>query len=226
MRTVPLSRFGSLAAKPPHAGPAQRIGLLGGSFNPPHAAHRLISEIALRRLQLDRIWWLVTPGNPLKNGAMPMPLGDRVAACRTIAADARITITTFETALPTPYTAATLDFLRLRYPDTAFVWLMGADCLAEFHRWRQWQHIFETVPVAVVDRPHWRLRATASIAAQRFARARWPEARAAQLPTARAPAWTLLSGPLSPLSSTEVRAGRRAAFAKSVLKLEKAGICA
>lgn len=210
MRFTPLSRFGRLVAMPPPSAAGQRIGLLGGSFNPPHAAHRLISLVALRRLGLDRVWWLVTPGNPLKSGDHLQPLAARMAACRALAADPRIIVTAFEQHLPSAYTAATLDFLVRRRPEAHFVWLMGADCLAQFHRWQQWRHIFETLPIAVVDRPGWRLKATASMAAQTYASSRVPEARADLLATLPAPAWTLLSGPLSPLSSTALRSRRHA----------------
>jgi nicotinate-nucleotide adenylyltransferase len=208
MRPAIASRFGSIAARPPLAGPRQRIGLLGGTFDPPHNAHVLISEIALKRLQLDRVWWLITPGNPLKAGR-PLPsLDDRLAACRALTSDPRIIPTAFEAQLPTAYTAATLDFLRVRHPEVDFVWIMGADCLAQFHRWYDWRHIFETLPIAVVDRPGWRLKASAGPAAQTFGAYRLPEVAAACLPRLAAPAWSLLSGPLSPLSSTELRARR------------------
>ena len=207
MRLTPFSRSGRLTAKPPPAATGQRIGLLGGSFNPPHAAHLLITEIALKRLGLDRVWWLVTPGNPLKSNNHLMPLEARLEASRTLAADPRITVTAFEKDLPSAFTAATLDYLRMRYPQTRFVWIMGADCLAQFHRWQQWRHIFETMPVAVVDRPGWRLKANASPAAKTFAAARLPETNAPALASAPAPAWTILTGPLSPLSSTALRAG-------------------
>lgn len=205
MRNTPFSRLGRLAAMPPPTGHGLRIGLLGGSFNPPHAAHALISEITLKRLQLDRLWWLVTPGNPLKSGAELMPLEQRIADCQALVRDPRIVVTAFEKDLPTAYTAATLDFLTQRLPDTHFVWIMGADCLVHFHRWQQWQHIFEKIPIAVVDRPGCRLPALASPAARRYGTSRIPESRAASLATMRAPAWTFLGGPLSPLSSTMLR---------------------
>ena len=205
MRRPSLVGFGSIAVRPPHAEAGQRIGLLGGSFNPPHAAHVLISRIALSRLGLDRIWWIVTPGNPLKaNGGLP-PLADRVALCRDFVADSRIVVTDFEVDLETAYTAATLSFLCRRHPQVDFVWVMGADCLAEFHRWRQWRDIFRLLPIAVVDRPGWRLAASTSIAARTFAMARHPQSRSLKLATARAPAWTLLTGPMSALSSTALR---------------------
>ena len=208
MRLTPLTPFGRLAAMPPAAGEGQRVGLLGGSFNPPHAAHALISDIALKRLHLDRLWWLVTPGNPLKSADELMPLNSRIAACRAMVTNPRIQITAFEQHLPSRYTSATLDFLRQRQPTTQFVWVMGADCLAHFHRWHRWQHIFATMPVAVVNRPGWLLPAVASPAARRFQRNRLPEAQAASLAANRAPAWTLLTGPLSPLSSTRLRGER------------------
>lgn len=205
MRNSAPVRFGSIRARPPHAEPRQRIGLLGGSFNPPHAAHRQISRIALQRLKLDRVWWIVTPGNPLKAGGDLAPQAERIAACRAVAQDARIVVTGFEAALGSAFTAATLSFLRTRYPCTRFVWIMGADGLPQFHRWGQWRDIFRTVPVAVIDRPGWHLRAMSSKAAGTFARARVPAWRAARLADATPPAWTFLTGPLTNLSSTEIR---------------------
>ena len=210
MRKSSPAAFGSIAVHSPHAEAGQRIGLLGGSFNPPHSGHVVISQIALSRLGLDRIWWIVTPGNPLKaNGGLP-PLEARLALCRSLVADSRIVVTGFEAELGTAYTAATLGYLRRRHPQVDFVWVMGADCLANFHRWRQWRDIFKMLPIAVVDRPGWRLAASASIAARTFAMARRPPDRASTLATARAPAWALLTGPLSPVSSTALRrqAGR------------------
>lgn len=206
-RSAPV-RFGSLAARPPHSEPRQRIGLLGGSFNPPHAAHRLISQIALRRLGLDQIWWIVTPGNPLKGRHELLPLAERVALGRVMADDRRIRVTDFERELGSSFTAATLGHLRLRWPGVDFVWVMGADCLAQFHRWQHWRQIFALLPIAVVDRPEWRLKAVASPAARAFARFRLPEDAAKGLVARAAPCWTLLSGPLSALSSTELRAAR------------------
>ena len=190
--------------------PGQRVGLLGGSFNPPHAAHRLITHTALRRLQLDVIWWVVTPGNPLKSHSELLPLDERLASSREMAlGDPRIKITAFESALPSAYTAATLSFLTLRYPGVRFVWLMGADNLATFHLWQQWREIAAMMPIAVVDRPNWRLAGMASPAA-RFLKDRYVSERAAgRLASMAAPAWTFLTGPLSDLSSTALRAARR-----------------
>ncbi len=192
----------------PLAQPGQRVGLLGGSFNPPHAGHVQISKIALARLQLDRLWWVVTPGNPLKfNGNLPS-LDDRIAACRRLLATPKVAVTGFEAELGTPFTAATVDFLRRRYPAVHFVWIMGADNLATFHRWQRWHAIAASVPIAVVDRPRWRLAAMASPAARSLARSFVPERAAGRLAMRRSPAFTLLSGPLSTLSSTRLRSGR------------------
>lgn len=195
----------TISVRAPNVESGQRIGLLGGSFNPPHAGHLQISRIALSRLQLDRLWWIVTPGNPLKSTAGLPPLEDRMATCRDIVDDNRIVVTGFEKDLGTTYTAATLGFLRRRHPGVHFVWVMGADCLAEFHHWRQWREIFTLLPIAIVDRPGWHLAASASVAARTFAASRYPPEEAAGLATKRAPAWTVLTGPLSTLSSTALR---------------------
>ncbi len=205
MRALQATAFGSIAVRVPNAGRGQRIGLLGGSFNPPHPAHLLITETALKRLQLDEVWWLVSPGNPLKSRQEEAPLDERVRLARSMAQDARIRVIDFERDLPTPFTAATLAFLTQRRPQARFVWLMGADNLASFHRWRQWRRIFARMPIAVIDRPGWHLRALASPAGRLFEARRLPEARAAELAEATAPAWTFLSGPLSELSSTAIR---------------------
>src|SRR5690606_11938387 len=135
---MPGAGFGTVAAQlPPDTGDAA-IGLLGGSFDPAHEGHVEISETAIRRLDLARVWWLVSPGNPLKTAGAAAPLDERIAAARRLVGSRRITVTGFERALGDPYTVATLSFLRRRRPRARFVWLMGADCLAEFHRWRQW----------------------------------------------------------------------------------------
>ena len=194
-----------LPAHPPHAGPGQIIGLLGGSFNPPHAAHRMISEIALKRVGLDKVWWIVSPGNPLKRRSDTAALTDRLAWCRSVAKNPHIVVTDFEKDLGTPYTAATLAYLKTHSPLVRFVWIMGADNLATFDRWLRWREIFTMVPIVVVDRPGWRLKAQASKAARAFAGARIPESEARGLGLRPPPAWTFLSGPLSHLSSTEVR---------------------
>ncbi len=210
MRKSSPYRFGSLQAQTPLALAGQRIGLLGGSFNPPHDAHLLISHIALKRLGLDRVWWIVTPGNPLKPGTGLPPLADRMNLCRRLARDPRIVVTGFEQGLPSRYTTATIGYLKRRHPGVDFVWLMGADCLAEFHRWRLWRELLTTLPAAVIDRPGWHLKALASPTARTFAQRRIAERSARLLPARTAPAWTFLTGPLSPLSSTSIRAARGA----------------
>lgn len=204
--------FGSIRAKPPLVMPGQRIGLLGGSFNPPHEAHRLITHIALRRLKLDRVWWVVTPGNPLKSHNELAPLAERLELCRAmIKGDPRVNVTAFESHLPSAYTAATLSFLKLRYADVNFVWLMGADNLATFHRWDQWRMIADMMPIAVVDRPNWRLAAMASPARRYLSKSYVREEFAGLVPIMQPPAWTFLSGPLSELSSSAIRAARNKA---------------
>ncbi len=194
--------------RPPPALAGMRIGLLGGSFNPPHTAHRLISLTALKRLALHQVWWIVTPGNPLKEHGGLLPLARRIELCRQVSNHPRIKVTAFEAGIGTAYTERTLSFLRRRFPGVQFVWLMGADNLASFHRWKEWETIFRLMPIAVEDRPAWRYRALSSPAASRFARSRIPEAHAAALPSLAAPAWCYLSGPLSKLSSTALRAGQ------------------
>jgi nicotinate-nucleotide adenylyltransferase len=194
-----------MRVKPPLVQPGQRIGVMGGTFNPPHDGHALVSRTALRRLGLDQLWWVVTPGNPLKsNNGLP-DAAQRIAWCRELASDNRMRISAFEDELHTPYTAATIAFLVRRYPGVHFTWIMGADNLASFHRWQNWREIARMVPIAVVDRPGWRLRALASPAAQWLRRSYRPEAKAMTLSTAAAPAWTFLTGPLSKSSSTELR---------------------
>jgi nicotinate-nucleotide adenylyltransferase len=199
-----------IKARPPQAAPGQTIGLLGGSFNPPHAAHRLISEVALKRLGLDKVWWIVSPGNPLKKRVRAAPLAERMQLCRSMATNPHIIVTDFEADLPTPYTASTLAFLKARSPLVRFVWIMGADNLASFDRWERWREIFTMVPVVVVDRPGWRLKALASKAARAFARSRRPETEAAVLAQRPPPAWTFLTGPLSHASSTAIRSRGKA----------------
>jgi len=202
-------RFGSLKPKPPLAFPGQRIGLLGGSFNPPHDAHRLITGTACRRLALDAVWWVVTPGNPLKSHGDLAPLQDRLQLCRESTSNSKVKITSFEADLSSSYTAATLAFLQKRYPAVRFVWLMGADNLATFHLWQDWQDIARQMPIAIVDRPGWRLPSLARQAAGFMSRYYVPEYKAQILASMEPPAWTFLTGPLSTLSSTEIRARKK-----------------
>ena len=193
------------AARLPMVSPRMRIGLLGGSFNPAHAAHVEISLTALKRLGLDQVWWVVTPGNPLKRPSKLPGLPERVEAARKIANHPRIAVTGFPGEKGAPYTVDLLTELKRRHPAVSFVWLMGADNLAEFHRWRSWQRIFETAPIAVLDRPGFRLKARASQAATRFQEFHVDESDAQGLARMTPPAWTIITHRLSPLSSTEIR---------------------
>jgi nicotinate-nucleotide adenylyltransferase len=198
--------------KVPMAAPNMRIGLLGGSFNPAHAAHRQISLAALKRLRLDQVWWLVSPSNPLKPKAPD--LETRIMTARKVAHHPKIVVTGFEAGRNSAYTVDTIRFLKRRYPAVNFVWLMGADNLVSFHRWRSWETLFRLVPIAVLDRPGYRLKARASRAAQHFASAALDETDAAGLPGMEPPAWALLSLPLSSLSSTRLRGGKEATGAR------------
>jgi nicotinate-nucleotide adenylyltransferase len=193
---------------PPHA-PGMRIGLFGGSFDPPHEGHLHVSRVALRRLRLDRLWWLVTPGNPLKETAGLPSLEERIAAARKIARDPRIVVTGLEKAIGARYTADTLRFLHRRCPGLRFVWIMGADNLLQFDRWRDWDEIARTTPIAVVDRPGATVRAAAAKATQRFAAARIDESDAPLLADARPPAFVYLHGPRVAQSSTALRGAAR-----------------
>jgi nicotinate-nucleotide adenylyltransferase len=194
-------------ALPPHA-PGMRIGLFGGTFDPAHAAHRAACLLALRRLGLDRVWWLVTPGNPLKDTKGLAPLAERIAAARALAHHPLIDVTDFEARLGSHYTYQTVNYLVQRCPGVRFVWIMGADNLRSFHRWQRWRGIAGLVPIAVVDRLGPSLYATASAASHALARFRIPEFAAQTLPDRTPPAWVYLHGLKSPLSSTALRAAR------------------
>lgn len=189
---------------PPHYA-GMRIGLYGGSFDPPHAGHRHVALTALRRMRLDRIWWIVTPGNPLKDRRGLAAFADRLAATRAVACHPRMEVTDIDGAIGSIYTVDTLRFLVRRCPDIRFVWIMGADSLAGLHRWRAWREIARLVPIAVIDRPPWTVRAARSPAATALAPSRIDEARAAGLAGRHAPAWSFLHGPRSDLSSTSLR---------------------
>jgi nicotinate-nucleotide adenylyltransferase len=189
----------------PHVERGMVVGLFGGSFNPPHDGHLLVAETALRRLGLDQLWWMVTPGNPLKSLQHLAPLNERLALSEALARNPRIRITAFEQALGDSYTARTLAYVKARNPSVRFVWIMGADNLASFHRWKNWQQIARTFPIAVVDRPGDTLSYLSSKMAKTFDYARLDEREAEKLAFLKAPAWTFLHGPRSRLSSTELR---------------------
>ncbi len=195
-----------MIARLPRFSPGQRIGLLGGSFNPPHEGHLLISLYALKRLRLDRVWWVVTPGNPLKDNEGLPRLEQRLAEARALARDPRIAVTGFEAEIGARYTADTIAFLRRRAPGVHFVWLMGADNLRQFHLWRRWRRLAETAPIAVVARPGATLTALAAPAAAYLAEFRIPESLSAGFAKSRPPAFIFLHGPQSMLSSSAIRA--------------------
>lgn len=185
----------------------RRIGLLGGSFNPAHDGHVHISHLAKARLGLDEIWWLVSPQNPLKSPDATGTLSRRMLKAKEITSASRfIKIIAPEAALGTRYTLDFARWLRRRYGNGQFVWLMGADNLAGFHLWQGWRQIAELLPIAVIDRPGYRHKAAASKAARALEDWRWPEARASELVGAEPPAWSFLHGPLSAQSSTAIRA--------------------
>lgn len=205
---IPMLTPAALAAEldgqlPP---PGARIGLLGGSFNPAHAGHREISRDALRRLGLDRVWWLVSPQNPLKSPEEMAPLAQRLGSARAAANDPRILVTGLETRLGSAFTADTLRALTRLLPRVHFIWLMGADNLVQVHQWQDWPQIFNTLPVAVFDRPSYSLRALSGKAARAFARYRLDERSARHLAEARPPAWAFIHCQLNPQSATEIRA--------------------
>lgn len=195
-----------LPVRLPAFAPGMRIGLFGGTFNPPHEGHRLASLIALRRLGLDAVWWIVTPGNPLKETSGLPSLAVRMRAAQAVADHPRIIITGFEAEIGTRFTFDTVSWLLRRCGQAKFVWIMGADNLASFHRWQRWQDIAAAMPIVVIDRPASTLRAASSRAALRLAEYRLAEHDAQLLPDCRAPAYLFLHGPRSSLSSTELRA--------------------
>ncbi|MBV7409285.1 nicotinate-nucleotide adenylyltransferase [Maritimibacter sp. DP1N21-5] len=189
----------------PYARPGAKIGLLGGSFDPAHEGHAHITREALKRFRLDAVWWLVSPGNPLKQQG-PRALELRIAKARDVMLHPRVKVTGIEARLGTRFTAETLEALFALYPSTRFVWLMGADNLAGFHRWERWDWIMENLPIGVIARPGDRTAARHSKAAQVFGDHRIPGRHAAQLADMRPPVWTLVNIPMRPHSSSEIRA--------------------
>ena len=189
----------------PPSARGMKVGLFGGSFNPAHQGHRRASLTVLRRCGLHEIWWLVTPGNPLKDHSDLAPLEARVIKASAVADHPAIRVTAFERAAGLRYSADTIRYLGERRPDVHFVWMMGADNLASFHKWQEWRSIMQRVPVAIVDRPGDRLAASSSPAAQAFARFRIDERALKSLATRDRPAWAFIRCPLDPTSSTQLR---------------------
>jgi len=195
-----------------------RIGLLGGSFNPAHEGHLHISRLALQRLDLDYVWWLVSPQNPLKPVQGMAPLGERLMGAHRLARHPRIRVSAIEARLGTRYTVDTLEALRRHFPTTRFVWLMGADNLAQMPRWHRWPRIFHLAAIAVFARGSYGMKALAGSAAKRFRRSRVTPGAARRLTSASLPAWAFLPTPLHPASATEIRARQTQARGKAGTK--------
>lgn len=182
------------------------VGLLGGSFDPAHAGHLALSQHALRSFGLDRVWWMVSPGNPLKQNG-PAPMAHRIETARRLVRDPRIVVTDIEARTGTRYTAHTLSILTAQHPNIQFVWLMGADNLIQFDRWRDWRTIFNTVPIGVLARPGSRLAPLVAKAARIYAPYRLPASQARLLPLGETPRWCYINMPLHDISSTQLRQG-------------------
>ena len=190
----------------PHVEKGMAVGLFGGSFNPAHDGHAHVAETAMRRLGLDRVVWLVSPQNPLKSSHETASLAERMEGVRRVVSGRSMIVSDAETRFGSQYTIDTLRALKARFPGVHFVWIMGADSLATFHRWRGWTQIMAEVPVAVVSRPWISLKSRSSPAARRFASARVSLLEAKLLPGAKPPRWVFLTGPLNFQSSTALRA--------------------
>lgn len=192
-------------SRPLIASPGLKVGLLGGSFNPAHEGHRLLSLMALRRLQLDQVWWLVSPQNPLKPSSGMAPQADRLAQATSVAQHPRIIVTDIETKLGTRFTIDTVRALQTRFRETRFVWLMGADNMIELPRWAKWRDLIETVPMVIYPRPGYTLKARTSLAATTYRQAQLDPADAPLLCQFEAPALCFLDGPQSAQSATKIR---------------------
>ncbi|HEV7912053.1 MAG TPA: nicotinate-nucleotide adenylyltransferase [Methylocella sp.] len=213
--------FGPTPFKLPPFAPGLRVGLFGGSFNPPHDGHREASLLVLRRLQLHRIWWLVSPANPLKDARELAPLAMRVEAARRVSQHPRIKITAIEAAIGSAYTFDTISYLKRRCPGVHFVWLMGADNFRAFDRWQRWRDIARLIPIAIIDRPGSTLTALHGRAAEALAPYRLDETDGARLATTVPPAFMFLHGPRSPRSSTELRGKSQPVVAGDIMNAKK-----
>ncbi len=204
-----MSSLVQSALKMPSSGEGARIGLFGGSFNPPHEGHLNVCDLALKKLELDQIWWIVTPGNPLKDHSELKSLEERLALCHDITSHPKIKITCFEALYKTRYTADTLRIVKRQRTRQKFVWLMGADNLANFHEWQDWHEIVQMMPIAVIDRPGSTLSFRSARAALFLSKYRLDEEDARLLADKNPPSWTFLHGPRNTLSSTQLRAKER-----------------
>jgi nicotinate-nucleotide adenylyltransferase len=192
-----------------HLEPGMRVGLFGGSFNPAHEGHAHVAETAMARLRLDRVIWLVSPQNPMKPSHETAAMHRRMLGAARFARGSRMIVSDAETRFGSQYTIDTVRALRARFPGVRFVWIMGADSLSTFHRWRGWTQLLSEIPVAVISRPWAALKSRLSPAARRFARYRRPPSEAPLLAYATPPAWVYLVGPLNYASSTAMRERQR-----------------
>jgi nicotinate-nucleotide adenylyltransferase len=189
----------------PPFGRGQRIGLFGGSFNPAHAGHRMVALYALKRLKLDWVWWLVSPQNPLKDTRETGEYSERFAHTKLIARHPRFVVTDIEHQIHSQNTAQTFAAMHTAFSQAHFVWIMGADSFRDLDHWKRWSHIAETLPLAVLARPGYSMRALGSQAANRYAKSRVPNEQAGVLAKRAAPAWVFVSMPLRNESSTAIR---------------------
>ena len=185
--------------------PNQKIGILGGSFNPAHEGHLSISKIALQRLNLDEVWWIISPRNPLKKYDILYDFEDRVSSAEKAIDTKHISISRLEKNAQIKYTIGTIEYLNTRYVGTKFVWIMGADNLKDFHRWREWDKLAITVPIAIIDRPSSSLDVTSSLFANKYRKYRVDEADAQNLADKKKPAWVFLHSKLNDQSSSQLR---------------------
>jgi nicotinate-nucleotide adenylyltransferase len=200
---------GDRFSRVPLAEPGMRIGLFGGSFNPPHEGHRLVALECLKRLRLDRVWVLISPGNPLKDRSILATVEERAAETQAVMSHPALDVSTFETERGFRYTYETVSFLTGSYPAVRFVWIMGADSLFSFDRWERWDEIARAVPMAIYARPGAALTATASPAAVALEQFRVPEDEAEVLADREPPSWVYLHGIMSAQSSTAIRTRTR-----------------
>ncbi|MET3589668.1 nicotinate-nucleotide adenylyltransferase [Bartonella silvatica] len=189
----------------PHVERSNVIGLFGGSFNPPHTGHLLVAKIAIRRLHLDQLWWMVTPGNPLKDYTNLLSLDERMRLSFELIDHPKIRITGFEQAIGSKISADTVSHILTHCRGVHFVWIMGADSFATIHHWYRWHDIISMLPIAVIDRPLCQIPALSSPMAQIYRSFRLDERESIRLPFMKPPVWTYLHGPLSFQSSTKLR---------------------
>lgn len=188
----------------------KRIGLFGGSFNPAHQGHLYISEVARKELGLDEVWWLVAPKNPLKKGSSLAGYNERLEGAKEMATGKPIKVLDLEQTEGLFYTIDTVGFLREKFPDHSFVWLMGADCFLEFPAWKSWHQIMAEIPIAVFPRPGFTKDALSGIAATTFQKNRLKGTEAKNLVVTKPAAWVYIDCKESPISGTSIREGRKA----------------